>query len=119
MPPGTNLCLLVITSNPAAIIHHGVLPSLDPRCKHQIIYSQINFHVPPPPKYKRTFWDYKACNLNALKNDLRNIDWTQAFGNLDVNQMVDFFTCNLLNPFCTNDVYRRHEKCFPIADDVY
>ena len=88
---------LIITSNPAAIIHHGVLPSLDPRCKHQIIYSQINFQVPPPPKYKRTFWDYKACNLNALKNDLRNIDWTQAFGNLDVNLMVDFFTSNLLN----------------------
>ena len=94
----TSTCIdLIITSNPSAIIDHGVLPSLDSRCKHQIIYSQINFHVPPPPKYKRTFWDYKACNLNALKNDLRNIDWTQAFGNLDVNLMVDFFTSNLLN----------------------
>ena len=47
----TATCIdLIVTSNPSAIIDHGVLPSLDPRCKHQIIYSQINFHIPPPPQ---------------------------------------------------------------------
>ncbi|MCH2389802.1 MAG: hypothetical protein MK234_03870 [Nitrospinales bacterium] len=94
----TSTCIdLIITSNPSAIIDHGVLPSLDSRCKHQIIYSQINFHVPPPPKYKRTIWDYKACNLNALKRDLFAINWPIAFENLNVNQMVDKLTSTLLD----------------------
>ena len=94
----TSTCIdLIITSNPSAIIDHGVLPSLDPRCKHQIIYSQINFHVPPPPKYKRTIWDYKACNLTALRRDLLAFDWTVGFANLDVNQMVEKYTSTLLN----------------------
>ena len=50
MPSDTTAtCIdLIVTSNPSAIIDHGVLPSLDPKCKHQIIYSKINFHVPPP-----------------------------------------------------------------------
>ena len=44
----TATCIdLIITSTPSAIIDHGVLPSLDPKCKHQMIYSKINFHVPP------------------------------------------------------------------------
>ena len=94
----TSTCIdVIITSNPSAIIDHGVLPSLDSRCKHQIIYSQINFHVPPPPKYKRTIWDYKACNLNALKRDLLAVNWPLAFENLDVNQMVDKLTSTLLD----------------------
>ena len=93
----TSTCIdLIITSNPSAITDHGVLPSLDPRCKHQIIFSQINFHVPPPPKYKRTIWDYKACNLAALRRDLLAFDWN-AFANSDVNQMVEKFTSTLLN----------------------
>jgi len=94
----TSTCIdVIITSNPSAIIDHGVLPSLDSRCKHQIIFSQINFHVPPPPKYKRTIWDYKACNLNALKSGLLTVDWPLAFANLDVDQMVENLTSTLLD----------------------
>ncbi|MCH2390701.1 MAG: hypothetical protein MK234_08465, partial [Nitrospinales bacterium] len=94
----TSTCIdLIITSNPSAITDHGVLPSLDPRCKHQIIHSQINFHVPPPPKYKRTIWDYKRCNLTAMRRDLLAFDWVAAFANSDVNQMVEGYTSTLLN----------------------
>ena len=94
----TSTCIdLIITSNPSAITDHGVLPSLDPRCKHHITHSQINFHVPPPPKYKRIIWDYKACNLAALRRDLLGFDWNAVFANSDVNQMVENFTSTLLN----------------------
>ena len=94
----TSTCIdLIISSNPAAIIDHGVLPSFDPRCKHQVIYSQINFHVPPPPKYKRTIWDYKACNLSALKRDLEAFGWSDAFLNLNIDQMVELYTSTLLS----------------------
>ena len=75
----------------------GVLPSFDPRCKHQVIYSQINFHVPLPPKYKHTIWDYKAWNLSALRRDLEAFDWSDAFLNLNVDQMVELYTSTLLS----------------------
>ena len=99
MPSDTSsTCIdLIISSNPAAIIDHGVLPSFDPRCKHQVIYSQINFHVPLPPKYRRTIWDYKACNLSALRRDLEAFDWSEAFLNLNVDQMVELYTSTLLS----------------------
>jgi len=94
----TATCIdLIITSNPSAIVDHGVSPSLDPRCKHQIIYSLINFHIPPPPKYKRVLWDYKTCDRNGLKNALQATDWTNLFADLDANQMVEVFNKTLLD----------------------
>ena len=94
----TSTCIdLVMTSNPSAIVDHGVLPSLDPRCKHQIIFSQINFHVPPPPKYKRTIWDYKNCNIAALRAELSSFSWPTIFADLDVNQMVEKLTSAVLS----------------------
>ena len=94
----TSTCIdLVVTSNPSAIVDHGVLPSLDPRCKHQVIYSQVNFHVPPPPKYKRTIWDYKNANITALRAALSSFAWLDVFADLDVNQMVEKLTSVVLS----------------------
>ena len=87
---------LIITSNPSSIIDHGVLPSLDDKCKHQIIHAQINFRIPAPPKYKRVVWDYKACNVDALKYAISNFDWSQSFRLLNVHEMVDFFSEQIL-----------------------
>ena len=88
---------LILTSNFNAITDHGVLPSLDDKCKHQIIHGQVNFRVPPPPKYKRLIWDYKACNADALKKSIRDFDWAHSFNQLNVHEMVDFFTNKLTN----------------------
>ena len=94
----TSTCIdLVLTSNPSAIVDHGVLPSLDPRCKHQIIFSQINFHVPPPPKYKRTIWDHKNGNTPALREELFSQPWPTIFADMDANQMVDKLTSTVLS----------------------
>ena len=88
---------LIITSNSNAITDHGVIPSLDEKCKHQISHAQVNFHLPPPPKYKRLLWDYKACNINYLKNEIRSLEWSRLFENKNVNDMVDIFNDTLLN----------------------
>ena len=94
----TQTCLdLIITSSPQAIVDHGVLPSKDPKCKHQIVYSKINFHIPPPPKYNRVLWDYKNCDKTGLKNALNSIDWANLLLDMDVNQMVEKFNDTLLS----------------------
>lgn len=38
---------MIFTDNKFAFVDVGVIPSIDPRCKHQIIQGKLNFHVPP------------------------------------------------------------------------
>ena len=42
---------LILTNDPFAFIDYGVLPSLDPKCKHQVIHGKFYFHIPSPLKY--------------------------------------------------------------------
>ena len=47
---------LIVTDQPNMFVEYGVHPSLDPHCKHQIIFGKINVSLPSPPPYKRTIW---------------------------------------------------------------
>ena len=39
---------LIFTDKPNCFVDSGVIPSPDPRCKHQVIHGTINFSVPSP-----------------------------------------------------------------------
>ena len=39
---------LVVTDQPHLILDSGTRASLDPYCRHQIIYWKVNFRIPPP-----------------------------------------------------------------------
>ena len=60
---GTQTCInLICTHQPYLFIDTGVLPTLDPHSKHNIIHGTLNFNFPSPPCYKR-----KVCNCNSAK----------------------------------------------------
>ena len=40
---------LIFTDKPSAFVDSGVIPSPDPKCKHQVIHGTVNFSVPCPP----------------------------------------------------------------------
>ena len=47
---------LVITDQPNIDKKCSVLPSLDPRCHHQINSIELNVFNPPPPSFTRRIW---------------------------------------------------------------
>ena len=70
----------------------GVLSSLDPHSKHNIIHGRLNVSIPHPPPYKRKIWDYKTAKTDQIRADLRRINWYDLFFNLNVSEKGLIFT---------------------------
>ena len=67
----------------------GVLPSIDSHSKHNIVHGKLNFKFPSPPPYKRKVWNYRAAEVDLIRNQLDNVNWND-FHNL--NEMCILFT---------------------------
>ena len=107
---------LVLTDKPTAFVHSEVIPSPDPRCKHQIVNGTINFSVPSPPPYKRKLWKYSRAKVDAIVNDFRALDWGQVFANMDADQMVLTFNdivLKIMNCHIPNNVVTINDKFAP------
>ena len=88
---------LIFSSSRALVMDSGVLPSLYPRCHHQIPFVKVNFKVRYPPAYERRIWDFARADLRGIKLALDGIDWERDFTGLDVNGRV-----SLLSEYVTN-----------------
>ena len=93
---------LILTDKPSSFVDSGVIPSPDPRCKHQVIHGTINFSVPSPPPYKRKIWKYDQANVLSIKNNIGSINWDELFAGKNVDDMVSVLTDNLLSVMCDN-----------------
>ena len=108
---GSQSCIdLICTDQPYIFTETGVLPSLDPHSKHNIIHGSLNFHNPCPPPYKRKVWDYKTANTNLIRRELLNTDWKSLFVCLNTDQMTLLFTDTLLNIF-SRHIYSKTITC--------
>ncbi len=87
---------LILTNNPSAFVNSEVIPSPDELCKHQIIQGNINFSVPCPPPYKRTFWKYDRADTEMIKESIKIIDWKTSFQSKTVDEMTSCFTDTLI-----------------------
>ena len=76
---------LILTDNRHAFINSGVIPSPDPKCKHQIIFGKVDFHIPSPPKYTLKVRNYNRNNFQGITNDIKHINWQDRFCNRTVN----------------------------------
>ena len=100
---GSQSCIdLICTDQPYLFVDTGVLPSLDPHSKHNIIHGRLNFHSPSPPPYKRCIWDYTNAKIDCIKKSLSEMDWNQLFFRLNVDQMALVFTDSVLDIFSKN-----------------
>jgi exonuclease III len=93
---------LIITDNPYSFVDSGVIPSPDPRLKHQVIHGKINFSVPSPPPYKRKIWEYDKANVPRITEELSNLNWIALFENKSVDEMVSIFTDSFLSIMTSN-----------------
>ena len=93
---------LIFTDKPSSFVDSGVLPSPDPRCKHQVIHGTINFSVPSPPPYKRKIWKYDQANVPSIKNNIGSVNWEELFAGRSVDDMVSILTDKLLSIMSDN-----------------
>ena len=97
---GSQSCLdLVCTDQPYIFTDTGVMPSLDPHSKHNVIHGSLNFHITCPPPYKRKVWDYKTAKTNMIRQELSSTNWHSLFLGLNASEMSLVFTDVLLNIF--------------------
>ena len=97
---GSQSCIdLICTDQPFIFNDTGVLPTLDPHSKHNIIHGSLNFNNPRPPPYKRKVWLYKSAKIDLIRKDLLSTDWHSLFFALNVNEMALVFTDMVLDIF--------------------
>ena len=84
---GTQSCIdLICTDQPFTFMETGVLSSLDPHSKHNIIHGSVNVSIPRPPPYTRKIYDYKAAKSDQISYKLLNLNWHYLFSNLNVHE---------------------------------
>ena len=101
---------LIITDQLNLFVDFSVYPSLYPKSHHQIVFGTINLSVPRPPPYKRTVWKYDKAEIGMINSELRIINWSDRFDELDVDQAVDSFT-NCLMSVITQHIPNREITC--------
>ena len=114
---GSQSCIdLISTDQQYLFTDSGVLPSLDPHSKHNIIYGHINVSFPCPPPYKRKIWDYKSAEVDSIRNEISGTDWNSLFFNLNVSEMSIVFTdlfVGLISKYVPNKIITCNDKDAP------
>ena len=108
--PNSLSCInLIIADQLNIFVKFGIHPSLYPKSHHQIVFGIINLSVPRPPPYKRTIWKYKA-EIGMINSELRSMNWSDRFDELDVDQAVNSFT-NCFMSVITQHIPNREITC--------
>ena len=92
---------LVITDQPNIVNKCSILPSLDPRCHHQINHVELNIVNPPPPSFTRRIWHYGRANPDMINHAINGVDWERKLNELSHSPdlQVSFFNETLMNIF--------------------
>ena len=102
---GSQSCIdLICTDQPNLFLESGVLPSLDPHSKHNIIHGSLSLFSPCPPPYKRKVWDFRSAKTNLIQSEISNTAWEVLFRGLNPNEMTRIFTDKLFS------IFTRHIK---------
>ena len=104
---------MIVTDQPNLFIDHGIHPSLDNCCHHQIIHGKLNVSVPLPPPYKRQVWNYPEARVDEIRSSLRDTDWTSIFVDLTADEMTNKFTIlimDLMHRFIPNQMIRCDDR---------
>ena len=98
---------LIITDQPNLVLDSGVRDSLDSTVKHKIVFCKINFKIPAPPKYSRTFWYFNRAREVSIQTAISEYPWEANLGTYDPNRQVDILNqtiLNIMSNFVPNEV---------------
>ena len=115
--PTSSSCIdLVFTSAENYIMDAGVLPSLFPRCHHQIVKLKVDFKIVYPPVYGRRIWDYSKADNISIRKAISDIKWRERFANLNASEKAVILTNtikNVCSNYIPNKVIKIREKDAP------
>ena len=98
--PNSATCIdLIFTNETNFVIDSGVLPSVFPRCHHQLIFAKVSFTTFFPPVYRRRIWDFSRTNVNAIRQAVNSVDGDWLLNGLNTDERVKFLTVCVLNVF--------------------
>ena len=98
--PNSATCIdLIFTNETNFVIDSGVLPSVFPRCHHQLIFAKVSFITFFPPVYRRRIWDFSRTNVNAIRQAVNSVDGDWLLNGLNTDERVKFLTVCVLNVF--------------------
>ena len=98
--PNSSTCIdLIFTSVKNLTLESGVLPSLYPRCHHQVTFAKVNFKISFPQAYKRKIWDFSRADSRLIRRAMDEFDWDRAFTGVDLNRQVSLLTETITNIF--------------------
>ena len=104
---------LMLCDQPNLIIDSGVRPSLDPTCKHQIIFCKLNFKIPPLPSFKRHLWHFDKAESQLIEKAISQFPWEMHLAkNQNPNSQVGVLNEVILN-IMSNFVPNTHVTCKP------
>ena len=89
---------LLFCDQPNLVIESGTSPSLDPFCKHQITFCNLNYLIPPSPAFRRKTWQYNKSDKELLQRSLSEFPWRDTLNsNTNPNWQIATFNTVLLN----------------------
>ena len=81
---------LIITDSPNLFLGSGVSP-LIANLDHCTIFCELNVQTYRVKSYKRTVWDYKTANIDALNNAMNAAPWYKPYTLFDdLDDIVNF-----------------------------
>ena len=94
-------------------VDSGVWSSLDPFCKHQITYCNINLNMPSAPSYMKRVWHYIVLTHNLSEELYRSSHGMNTWITLTPTGRLCFFNntiVNLLSNFIPSDYIKIQPK---------
>ena len=73
---------LLFCNNQNTISNYAVDISIFDKCHHNIIFGKVSIRGPLPPVYICEVWNYSEANVENIKYEISNINWSKALENL-------------------------------------
>ena len=104
---------LIVRDQPNLVLDSGVRPSLDPTCKHQIIFCKLNFKIPPLPSFKRHLWQFDKAESHFIEKAVLEFPWEFHLSkNKNPTSQVNMLNQTILN-IMSNFVPNINVTCKP------
>lgn len=91
---------LLVTNRPDCVDLFNQIDLSGIPTTHDLIYGSYSLpNIPDPSELPKFFRDYKNIDMEALLNDVKNLDWSGFFASNDINSKLHIFNSLILSLF--------------------
>ena len=94
-----HLPVLIFKNQPNLATESGIHPSLNPKCRQQIILGKFNLTAKYPPLCERLNWDYQNVDISSINRATDIFYWGNSSEGKNFHQQVNFVNKIIMNVF--------------------